>query len=183
MRVNSRQSLCCEDCSTPQPQEGFWDISALSLVYEFQPFPRNAGYIITIKPVDFDTTKEISSALTVWPELPTVDQSLRLFGFPGMTSISCDWGRVVHFIEGLLLVNHIYNENGASGGAALDRMGRIVGVMSCVNMKEPTQIFVEPIGSFIKLLQKHHFYQNRHDPKNCNFCQENPLAKKKFCFR
>ena len=113
-------------------------------------------------------------------ELPKTEQSLRLLGLSGMLSLSVDWGRVVHISNGLIVVN-VFSECGASGGPAVDRQGRIVGVLSCAQ-RTMSMAYIEPIGVFIKLLQRHEFIGNRHDPSHCSCCALNPKIKEKFSY-
>jgi hypothetical protein len=117
-------------------------------------------------------------ASRVSSELPKTEQSLRLLGLSGLHSLSVDWGRVVHISNGLIVVN-VFSECGASGGPAVDRQGRLVGVLSCAQ-RTMSMAYIEPIGNFIKLLQRHEFIGNRHDPSRCTYCAVNPKMKEKF---
>jgi hypothetical protein len=183
LTLNSVDKICCANCGIRKPGEGFWDVSALALTYAIRPAPLGVvGRSIALEPTGYAALTPASPALDVCTELPTREQSLRLMGLSGLSSLSCDWGRVVQIINGLLLVNHVYNEYGASGGPVLDRLGRLVGVLSCVHPDEKAKAFIEPAGKFVKLLQKHTFQHNRHDPQTCNYCQQHPLVKNKFCF-
>ena len=182
LNLNSVDCSCCRVCGTRKPGEGFWDVSALALTYAIRPTPLDiTGKMIPIEPLGYADMAH-SSSFEVCTELPTREQSLRLMGLSGMSSLSCDWGRVVQNINGLLLVNHVYNEYGASGGPVLDRLGRIVGVLSCVHPDEKSKAFIEPIAKFVKLLQKHDFKGNRHNSHTCRYCQLHPRIKTKFCF-
>lgn len=177
--VDNRQ---CSHCEQRRLGEGFWDVSALSATYKISPTPRlNRENTITIEPLGFADLNG-QHAYEVCPEMPTREQSLRLLGLSGLSSLSSDFGRVIQIMNGLLLVN-VYNDNGASGGPVLDRLGRLAGVMSCVNPDETGKAYIEPIGNFTSLLQSHYFFNNRHDPLTCSFCVEQPLVRDKFCWR
>lgn len=180
MTENSVSNRYCSRCKLRKPGEGFWDVSALALTYSIMPTQRlSMDNCVRIEPVGFANFTNLK-AYDVCSEMPTREQSLRLLGLSGLSSLSSDFGRVVQIIHGLLLVN-VYNENGASGGPVLDRLGRLVGVLSCANPDEAGIAYIEPIQKFVKLLQMHTFTENRHDPAKCNFCELHPLVKEKFC--
>lgn len=180
LNENPVSSRCCSNCGLAKPGEGFWDVSALSLKYSIIPTPRlsKEGFV-SIEPIGLADVSNHPS-YDVCPDLPTREQSLRLLGLSGLSSLSSDFGRVMQIMNGLLLVN-VYNDNGASGGPVLDRLGRLVGVLSCVNPNETAKAYIEPIAKFVELLQRHTFIDNIHDPQ-CQICEAHPLLKKKFCW-
>ena len=181
LQENSVANHYCSSCGLVKPGEGFWDVSALALKYAIIPTPRlSKDNSVRIEPIGLADVSNHPS-YDVCPELPTREQSLRLLGLSGLSSLSSDFGRVMQIMNGLLLVN-VYNDNGASGGPVLDRLGRLVGVLSCVNPNESAKAYIEPITKFVELLQKHTFIENIHDPQYCNICEAHPLLKNKFCW-
>ena len=84
---------------------------------------------------------------------PQVEQSLRLLSFQRMASLSICWGRVIQkSAEGMLLVN-IYGDSGSSGGALVDREGKLVGVLSMSTLGKQVA-YVEPVVPIMRVVRQ-----------------------------
>lgn len=69
-----------------------------------------------------------------------------------MGSIAVSWGRMIQRCsDGMLIVN-IYGDNGSSGGALVDREGRLVGTLSMSIINGRQIAFIEPIAPVIRAM-------------------------------
>jgi hypothetical protein len=125
---------------------------------------------------------EFVTPCTAFLGMPSLEQSVRLFGLSGLHSLSIDWGRVVQIVGGLILVN-VYSDSGASGGPLFDVQGRLLGVLSVSHANAMvSKAFIEPVGDFLKVLEKHEFRGGLHDPKKCRLCISMGELSSQFVF-
>lgn len=196
MSENPKQQTNCFNCGQPKPSRAMWDVSAMSLTHAIQPIPRLNPYSVfrvnVLGPafgpseppsttasesseslgsnVELKYHKEVISPCTAYLGVPALEQSVRLFGLSGLHSLSIDWGRVVQIVGGLILVS-VYSDSGASGGPLFDVQGRLLGVLSVSHANAMvSKAFVEPVGDFLRILEKHEFRGHRHDPRQCRYC-------------
>jgi hypothetical protein len=101
-----------------------------------------------------------------------VEQSLRLIGYQHMMSLSVTWGRVVQAnANGLVMVN-LYGDSGTSGGAIIDRDGKLIGILS-MSITGKHVAYIEPVGPITRVLAKHHFIGKQkqlHFKEKCDYC-------------
>jgi hypothetical protein len=104
-----------------------------------------------------------------------VEQSLRLIGYQHMMSLSITWGRVMQTnANGLLMVN-LYGDNGTSGGAIVDREGKLIGLLSKSTTGRQVA-YIEPIAPICRVLAKHLFVgrNSLHFREKCLYCSPAP---------
>lgn len=100
-----------------------------------------------------------------------MEQSVRLIGYQHMMSLSITWGRVMQSnFYGLIMVN-LYGDSGTSGGAIVDRDGKLVGLLSKSSVGKQVA-YIEPVGPVHRVLLKHQFLgrSGLHIKEKCSYC-------------
>ena len=87
-----------------------------------------------------------------------------------MKSLSITWGRVMQSnYSGLIMVN-LYGDSGTSGGAVVDREGKLVGILSKSSTGKQVA-FIEPVRSMSRVITKHQFTRSGiHIKEKCTYC-------------
>lgn len=88
-----------------------------------------------------------------------------------MMSLSITWGRVIqNNAAGLIMIN-LYGDSGTSGGAVVDREGKLVGLLS-KSATGKQVAYVEPVYPIYRVLQKHQFNSRTgsHIKEKCLYC-------------
>lgn len=112
-----------------------------------------------------------------------VEQSLRLIGYQHMMSLSVTWGRVMQTNANGLIMANLYGDSGTSGGAIIDRDGKLIGILS-MSVTDKRVAYIEPVGPICRVLAKHRFIgrQKLHFQEKCEYCTAPKIAENRLSF-
>lgn len=71
--------------------------------------------------------------------------------------------------NGLIMVN-LYGDNGTSGGAVVDRDGKLIGLLSKSSTGKQVA-YIEPVGPICRVLAIHRYLgHSYHHKQRCSYC-------------
>lgn len=78
--------------------------------------------------------------------------------------------------NGLIMVN-LYGDNGTSGGAVVDRDGKLIGLLSKSSTGKQVA-YIEPVGPICRVLTMHNYFSRNsyHFKQKCNYCSSPLLS-------
>ena len=115
-------------------RNSYYDVTALSHFRQIDPISvKDLNSSLQFVNVISESFETISNHFTCSLSLSncdvTLEQPIRVIGFPEGKNLCVDWGRVVQITNENQFIAKVYGKRGSSGGPAIDVFGQVIGIV------------------------------------------------------